>query len=259
MDYIYYIFVFIFGLLWGSFLTVVVWRIDDLKSIFIDRSRCVDCKSEIMWYDLIPLISYGILRGRCRKCKHKISSIYPIIELLTAITFILIYIYAGISLQSVLLALIFSLLIVTLGYDSIHMLIVDQIIWLGIILAIVYQLLNYGDWNNWIYLLQTVGWGALIGIAVPLLVVFIGRGKWMGEGDVSLGLMIGIIVGFPNILVSYIVAFVSGSIYGLLLVAIKRKSIKDPVPFGPFLIIGSLVAFFAGNYLINWYMQLVNF
>lgn len=259
MQYLYLVFIFIFGLLWGSFLTVVIWRIDDLKTIFTDRSRCVNCKSEIAWYDLIPIISYGILRGRCRKCKHKISSIYPLIEFLTAATFVLVFLYAGVSWQSLFLIVIFSTLIVTLGYDAIHMLIVDQVVWLGLVIVVLYRLCFFGDWNNWINLLSNVGWGALIGIAVPLIVVFIGRGKWMGEGDVSLGLMIGILVGFPNILVAYIFAFILGSIYGLLLMAFNRKDIKDPIPFGPFLIIGSLIAFFAGAFLINWYIQIGNF
>src|SRR3972149_6209593 len=109
--------VVIFGLAWGSFLNVVIWRIDDVRSIFWGRSRCVSCKAKISWYDLVPIISYGILRGRCRKCGKKLSLLYPLIEFIVAVLAYIVYHRFGLSWDVVLLWLVFSVLIITLGYD----------------------------------------------------------------------------------------------------------------------------------------------
>lgn len=246
----------IFGILWGSFLTVVVWRVDDLKSIFVSRSRCTDCEEEIGWYDLVPILSYGILRGKCRKCGKKISTLYPLMEVLTGLVFYLTYTNFGMSIESLLLVLIFSILIVTLGYDAIHMMIVDQFVWLGVALVVIYQFIAVNDWLLWRHVLALVGWGGLIGVSFPALLVLMSRGKWMGEGDISLGLLAGLFVGFPKIILAYILAFIAGSIYGLALMAIRRKKMSDPVPFGPFLVLGSIVAFYAGSRIIEWYLNI---
>lgn len=246
----------VLGLCWGSFLTVVIWRIDDLKSIFQTRSRCTNCEAEISWYDLVPLISYGILRGRCRHCKQKISGVYPLIETLTAVIFVLLFLNYGISWMALLLVFVFSSLVVNLGYDAVHMLIVDQFVWIGVILTALYQILNITDWTDWKTIGINIGLGILIGVAIPAILVFIGRGKWMGEGDISLGLLAGLLVGYPNILVAYILAFIIGSLYGITVIILKRNNIKDAVPFGPFLVLGTTAAFFAGDTIINWYANL---
>jgi leader peptidase (prepilin peptidase)/N-methyltransferase len=247
--------IILFGLAWGSFLNVVIWRIDDLKSILWSRSRCVHCKTTIKWYDLVPVISYGILRGRCRKCREKLSILYPIIETATAILAYLVYCRFGLSWDVILLWMVFSVLIVTLGYDIIHMLIVDQVVWVGVIFAVAWQLmhLGLGDWHK---LLVTLGLGAGIGVVIPLILVLLGRGKWMGEGDVMVGLLVGLLVGYPLVLVAFVLAFFIGSIYGLGLILLSRKSLKDAVPFGPFIVLGSLVALFYGQNIIDWYLTI---
>lgn len=250
------ILVFIFGLVWGSFLNVVIWRFDDFKTIAQGRSKCPYCGYTLEWYDLIPLISYGILRGKCRKCEHKISSMYPVIEFITGIAVFLIYLHFGFVWQSLLLLLVVSVLMVTFGYDAIHMQISGFLMWIGIVTVLVWRLATLSQLSAWPELLPVVGWGAAVGIALPLILVVISRGQWMGDGDILLGTLIGVLAGYPSIFVAYFIAFVSGSVYGLILVAIKGKSLKDAVPFGPFLVIGALTAFFYGGQIVNWYMNL---
>lgn len=250
-----YILLSISGLIWGSFLGAIVWRIDDLKSLLTSRSQCDHCDAELQWYDLIPLISYGLLRGKCRKCRKSISILHPLIEIITAVVFCLVYWRWGISYEALLLALIFSTAIITLGYDAIHMQIIDQVIWVGIILTLILDwLVSRGQYMDAI---KTYGYGALAGIGLPLLLVVPSKARWMGEGDILLGLLIGLLVGFPSILVALIVALLLGSIFGLLQIALKHRTIKDPVAFGPFMIIGGMVAYFAGSNIINWYMNLL--
>ena len=250
------ILVFIFGLVWGSFLNVVVWRFDDFKTIAKGRSKCPYCGYTLEWYDLIPLISYGILRGKCRKCEHKLSAMYPVIELITGVAIFLIYLNFGFVWQSLLLLIVVSVLMVTFGYDAIHMQISGLLMWIGIITVLIWRLATLSHLSAWAGLIPVVGWGAAIGIALPLVLVVISRGQWMGDGDILLGALIGVLAGYPNIFVAYFIAFVSGSIYGLTLVMLKGKSLKEAVPFGPFLVLGALTALFYGGPIINWYMNL---
>lgn len=250
-----YIVLAIAGLIWGSFIGAVIWRLDDIKTIFLSRSRCDHCNAELSWYDLVPLVSFGILRGKCRKCRKNISALYPFVELLTAASFCLIYWRWGFSYEALLLVVIFSTMIITLGYDAIHMQIVDQVVWAGIVLTLVL------DWlvsdGQYIAALKTYGYGALIGLGLPLVLVVPSKAKWMGEGDILLGLLIGLLIGFPNILVALVIALFTGSIIGLVQVMTKRKTIKDPVAFGPFMIIGAMIAYFAGSNIISWYINLI--
>lgn len=250
-----YILIIIAGLVWGSFLGAIVWRADDIKTIFKSRSKCDHCDTELNWFDLIPLISFGILRGKCRKCHKNISFLYPLIEIITAIVFVLIYLKWGVSYEALLSALILSTAIITLGYDAIHMQIIDSVVWLGILLTIVLDILvSAGQyWEA----LRTFGYGALIGIGLPIILVVPSKAKWMGEGDILLGLLVGLFVGFPNVLVALIMALFLGSFYGIAQILLKRKTIKDPVAFGPFMVLGAMVAYFAGNNIIDWYIGLI--
>lgn len=251
----FYILAIIFGLCWGSFLTVVIWRIDDLKSIFTTRSRCTNCNREIRWFDLIPIISYGILRGRCRHCKEKIPSLYPAIELLAGAVVLLTYINYGLSWQGLIIFILFSTLIITLGYDALHMMIVDAVIWFGVALAIFWQIMQIlgGDWKSIVFSLVI---GIAVGLGIPLVMVLTSHSRWMGEGDIVLGLLAGMLVGFPKILVAYIIAFAVGAIYGISLIILRRGRMKDAVPFGPFLVVGTIIAFFIGQAIVDWYLRI---
>lgn len=243
------------GVVWGSFLTTIIWRVDAFRSIFTSRSRCTDCDQELAWYDLIPIISFGILRGRCRKCRKRLSLIYPFVEVVSGIVFYLVYTLHAISWLSLLLVVIFSLFIIILGYDAIHMIVEDKIVYTAVLFAVVYNIVLLDDWLYWGELLKSAGIGLVIGVAIPAFLVLVSKGRWMGEGDISLGVLMGIFLGFPNIVAAYVIAFILGSVIGLLLIAFKRKKIRDPLPFGPFLVLSSIVIFFWGNQIISWYLK----
>ena len=254
-----YILIALFGLSVGSFLNVIILRFDDLKSIIVTRSRCPHCKKVLPWYELIPFFSYIILVGRCRGCKKLISYQYPLVELVTAFIFVLIFHSFGFSLDSLLLILVFSTLIVIAVYDIIHSEIPDlcsyfaiffALIWLFYWMAIHGKLESSSAWLSY-------GYGLLVGVGFFGLLVLFSRQKWMGAGDILIGAVMGIILGFPQIIFAIFLAFIIGAIVSLILMATKQKTLKDAVPFAPFLILATLIVFFWGEHLLNWYWNIL--
>ncbi len=249
--------VVLLGLAWGSFLNVVICRIDNLRSIFRQRSHCPYCQSPIRWYDNIPLLSFVILRGRCRDCGKRISWQYPLVELVTAILFWLIWRNFGISWLALILALYFSALLVIAVYDLKTMLVVSEFAYLAIALAVIYQLVQVltgrvvfsGEWlGMWLLGMAILG-------GIPAILVFYSREKWMGIGDILVGVTAGTILGGKLSLVALALAFVIGALVALALVAGQIKKFKDKIAFAPFLILGTLIAFFWGEFLLNWYLE----
>lgn len=252
---IIYLLIVIFGLAVGSFLNVIILRFDELKTIWRVRSHCLKCKKAIRWYDLVPFFSYFILGGKCRDCKKPISYQYPIVEGSIAILFALIYWQAGLSWESLILAIIVSILVIIAAYDILHMEVPDILTYLGIFFALGLILLklieNNGlSWENLIpYAYAVVAAAGFLGFLVIL-----SREKWMGAGDILLGVLMGLVLGMPAVLVGLFFAFVLGSVVGLILIAGKYKTLKDAVPFGPFLVAGTFIALFWGEKLVNYYL-----
>lgn len=244
-----------FGLSVGSFLNVVILRFETIESIIKTRSHCPHCKKQLPWYDLVPFFSYLILAGRCRWCKKNISLQYPVVEAVTAAIFVLIYLQYSISWESFFLVLISSLLIVVAVYDWLHMEIPDILIYSGAVFAsalIIYnlwQIQSLADLNYWLSYVYAL----LIGAGFFGFLVLVSRQKWMGWGDVMLAGLMGLILGYPNILVALFLAFLLGSLVSLILIITKQKTIKDAVPFGPFLVIATFIALFWGNEIMNYY------
>lgn len=266
-NFLIYIFVVFLGLSVGSFLNVVILRFDEIASIVKTRSHCPKCKKQIPWYDLIPFFSYIILGGRCRQCQKSISLQYPIVEATTALVFAAVYWHSGISLESLLIVLIFSFLIIIAAYDALHSEIPDILTYLAAFFAlglILYKVMiglpipgvysssvvafSYSKLLSYLYAL-------LIGGGFFAFLVIVSRQKWMGAGDAMLGGLMGLILGYPNILTGLFLAFVLGSLFSIVLMILKRKTLKDAVPFGPFLVAATFIAFFWGNNLINIYMM----
>jgi prepilin signal peptidase PulO-like enzyme (type II secretory pathway) len=243
------ILILILGLIVGSFLNCVIYRLEVGKSFLRGRSFCPDCKHELSWYDLIPVFSYIFLRGKCRYCGKKISIQYPIVEISTGLIFLLIFSQFPIT-NFIFLAIIFSLLIITFVFDLKHFIIPDQIILSAIFVSLIYRLFESYD-----FLLNFL-FSAIGASGFFLIIYLISRGKWIGFGDVKFGFFMGIFLGFPNILVGLYSAFMIGAIIGVGLILAKRKKMKSEIPFGPFLIIGTSIAFFWGNQIINWYFNL---
>jgi len=254
---LFYILIVLFGLAVGSFLNVIILRFDELKTIWSTRSHCPKCKKEIVWYDLVPFFSYILLGAKCRFCKRPISYQYPIVEGFTGLVFGIIYWQYGLSWEALILAVVVSIMIVIAVYDLLHSEIPDALSYLAIFFGIgliLYRLVINGHLN---YLSDYINYGYAILIAGGFLglLVVASREKWMGKGDILLGVLMGLLLSFPNVLTGMFIAFVFGSLVGLILIALKKKKMKDAVPFGPFLILATLVAFFWGGELIKLYFN----
>lgn len=244
------------GLSVGSFLNVVILRFDDIESIIKTRSHCPKCKKELPWYDLIPFFSYFILAGRCRHCKKSISLQYPLVEALTAIIFVLIFWRYGISLEGIFLGIISCLLIVVAVFDWLHSEIPDILIYsaaiftVGLISYTLWQTQDLLNFNLWLSYID----GLVISLVFFGFLVVVSRQKWMGTGDILLGSLMGLILGYPNIIVALFLAFLIGSLFSLILMATRKKHLKDAIPFGPFLVLATFITFFWGQNLLNIYL-----
>lgn len=261
MFLIFYIFIFLFGLAIGSFLNCVIFRLA-LPNFSIrknlgglSRSFCPQCRHILSWLDLFPIFSFLFLKGKCRYCSKKISIQYPLVELATGIIFLLIFNPQNI-INSVFMFYVSSSLIVIFIYDLKHYLIPDAVLLPAIAASIVYRILEFLNFRNW----DLFGiWAAIIGSGFFLFIFLISKGRWMGFGDVKLAVLLGLITGFPNILVALFLAFFFGAIIGIILMANGKKKLKSEIPFGPFLISGTFIAIFWGDKIIEWYFKLFNF
>lgn len=251
-DLIYYIAVFVFGLIVGSFLNVVILRLDSIESIIKGRSHCPKCKKILGWKDLIPFLSFVLLRGKCRYCNNSISWQYPAVEISTACVFVVLLHLFGFSWSLIFYAVIFSLLIVVFVYDLLHEMIPEEIVWIALIISLL------GSWYFGGFGVANMLLGGLIAGSIPAILVIISKEKWMGAGDIKLGFLLGAMVGYPEALFLLFSSFVLGSIVGIILMGIKKKEIKDSVPFAPFLVLSGLITIIWGNYFISWYLGYLN-
>lgn len=253
----YYFLVFIFGLAIGSFLNVIIYRLDKKASAFEGRSRCPKCRKHLKWYDNIPLVSFALLRGRCRNCHKKISWQYPIVELATASAFLInaIVLVSRPQLITADVEAIFSLLtsflftsflIVIFVYDLNKYQILDKVSIPLIITALVLNLFFYSFWN-----LILAG---LIGFAFFGLQYLISGGKWIGDGDIRLGLAMGLMLGYPKVLIGLFLAYLIGSLVAVGLIIFSKKNMKSRIPFGPFLAGATYLIFLFGDYLLKLFI-----
>jgi len=278
IELIYNLFIFLLGLCIGSFLNVVIYRIEEDKSFLKGRSFCPNCKHNLNWKDLFPVFSFLYLQGKCRYCKAKISWQYPAVELATALIFLLIFnfqfsIFNEFSITQ-LFNLFFwfyivSILIIIFIYDLKHYLIPDNVLFPAIVISFLYRLaeyLNLYNFNilelisNFKFQISNLVINQLLAVIIAsgffFTLWFLSSGRWMGFGDVKLAILLGLILGWPNILVGLFLAFFIGSIVSLFLLGLRSKKLKSQVPFGPFLITGTFIAMFWGNQIINWYLNL---
>ncbi len=245
---------FILGLIVGSFLNVVVYRLNLVESIS-GRSHCPRCKKNIRWYDNVPLVSFIILSARCRDCGEKISWQYPLLELATGIIFALVgnYFFALSSpvswAETLFYLVVFSLLLVIFAYDAKYLEIPMIILWIAVGWTIIYFL--FADWASFNPQLGVMSLnifsGAIGGITAFLfffILVSVSREKWMGMGDAYLALLIGLVLGWPKILFALMIAFTIGAIAGIVLIFLKKKTMKSQIPFAPFMVIGAMAAIF---------------
>ncbi len=279
--YIYFnILVFLFGLIIGSFLNVVILRLATAERGPVrgkkseklgGRSYCPKCKHGLIWLDLIPIFSFLFLRGKCRYCGKKISWQYPVVEISTGLIFLLILnfkflIFNQFEILNIInllfLFYIASSLIVIFVYDLKHYLIPDVVLFPAVAVTFLYRLLDFGNWSLFgiwdlefwisaplIYYL----FASFLAAGFFLIIFMVSRGRWMGFGDVKLAILLGLILGFPNIIVGLFLAFFFGAIIGVTLMLLDKKGLKSELPFAPFLILGTFLAMFWGQEIIVWY------
>src|SRR3989338_2161817 len=252
MTFIIAIIFFILGLIIGSFLNVVIFRFNTERS-FGGRSGCMTCQSELRWYELIPLISFLVLRGRCRNCKAKISTQYPIVEFISGLVFAGLFLKFQdvffintlvFSISYAYYATMFSILLVIAVYDFKHKIIPDMLsLVLGVIAFV--GLFFFANYMFYPHIPAISGYLSGILLALPFaLIWFVSKGAWMGLGDAKLALGLGWLLGFSSLLSGAVVAFWSGAIIGLILLVFSKKyKIKSEIPFAPFLALGVLIAF----------------
>ena len=261
MQYILAVFsflVFIFGLAIGSFLNCLIYRLEKEESI-LGRSYCPNCKHTLSWKDLFPVLSYIFLSGKCRYCKDGISFKYPLIEVITGLIFLLIFSYQfSISnqfsivqfLNILFLFYVVSSFIVIFAYDLKHYIIPDKVLIPAIVVTFLYQLFFNSNFLFFSALLSAIGASLFF-----LFIFIISKGNWIGFGDVKLAILLGLILGFPAILVGLFLAFFLGALVGLVLIIFSKKGLKSQVPFAPFLILGTVLAMFFGKDIVSWYIN----
>ncbi|MFH0969472.1 MAG: prepilin peptidase [Patescibacteria group bacterium] len=237
---------FILGLIIGSFLNVVVYRLNVAETL-LGRSHCPHCQKQIRWYDNIPLLSFILLRMKCRDCQKKISWQYPLVEFFTGVIFALVgnYFFFVMDPQSWITAfyhlVLFALLLVIFVYDWKFMEIPMIIFWITLGISILYAL--FSDWVNFVPdfgIWNLSIFSGLIGAAIAFLFFFIlvavSKEKWMGMGDAYLAFLAGFVVGYPKVLFTLVLAFFIGSVCSIILLALKKKTMKSQIPFAPFLV-----------------------
>lgn len=256
MNSLFNFYIFIIGLLIGSFLNVLIDRIPKGKSFAKGRSYCDSCKKTLEWYDLIPVFSFIFLQGKCRQCRSPISLYYPVVELTTGIMFTITFAFVGENLPFTIYHLpfielfyylfIISSFIVIFFTDLKYGIIPDKVLLVASLLSIFYLFFIHNSLFM-IHLLSGVGAFLLF-----LLLYLITRGKGMGFGDVKLVFLMGLFLGFLNTILALYLAFLTGAVVGLILILWgKRKFFGGKIPFGPFLVLGTFISLFLGEKIIK--------
>ncbi len=247
--------VVISGLIIGSFLNVCIYRIPRDESIIVPGSRCPKCGAKINPWDNIPILSYVVLKGKCRNCKARISPRYPLIEAITALLALGLLYRFGATLDFAIYFIWVCALVVVTFIDIDHQIIPDRISISGILigLVVIYWLpVSYKE----ALIGLVLGGGILMGVVYGYF--FITGKQGMGGGDVKLLAMIGVFIGWKGVLFTILISSAIGSVVGLTWIVLTHKDTRSPIPFGPFLSLGAIIYLFWGGAVIDWYMKFMN-
>lgn len=247
MEYIIlYIMVFLIGITIGSFLNVCIYRIPRQEDIVLERSHCMSCGNVLKWYELIPVFSFLIQGGKCRKCKAKLSWQYPLIELANGLCYLWMVLVKGFTVESILFCIAASTLLVlaVIDYRTYEIPFGCNVV-IGI-LGIVRVITDAAHWYQYV-----IGFCAVSGLF--LLIYLATKGRGIGGGDIKLMAAAGLLLGWQNILLSLVIGSVAGSVIHLTLMKIKKK--ERVLAFGPYLALGIFAAMLYGNEMISWYLS----
>jgi len=244
------IYLFMIGLVFGSFFNVVALRIPLGQSVLHPPSSCPNCKTRLKARDLLPVISYLSSGGKCRYCNSKVSSVYPFGEFATGVAYVWVYLHFGFTWEALTAWLLISLLVIITIADLVYMRIPNKILIFFLPLFIVMRLVSH-EQSWWHYVLGAVAGGGLI-----ILIAVASKGG-MGMGDAKLMLLCGFVLGYSQIITGFLLACFIGTIVGGVLQALKITKRKQPIPFGPYLALGIGIAYGYGSDLINAYLTLI--
>jgi leader peptidase (prepilin peptidase)/N-methyltransferase len=246
---------FVFGSIIGSFLNVVILRYNTHRN-FGGRSACMTCKSELKPYDLIPVVSFCALKGRCRNCKTKISFQYPLVETVCGLIFSLLFLKfsflfytstLAFSFTYAFYATIFSLLLVIAVYDIKHKIIPDMLaVFFGVLAFL--SLFLFDSYGLNLHIPSTLDLLSGVVMAAPFALLWlVSKGTWMGLGDAKLAIGLGFLLGMSKVLTGLVLSFWTGAIVGIILMIFSKKyGIKSEIPFAPFLMFGTFLVFLFG-------------
>lgn len=240
-----YTIIFLYGIIIGSFLNVVIYRLPLKENIVTTRSHCMSCGYQLRWYDLVPLFSWLLLGGKCRQCKTKISIQYPIIEALNGILYILIFMKFGVSVESLLYCLLFSALLALSVIDFRTYEIPVGINYFILGLGILRVLTDLPNWKEYLI--------GFLAVSVFLyLIYFLSGGRAMGGGDVKLMAVCGLVLGWKLIILAFLLGCILGSVIHIL--RMKLSGEDHVLALGPYLAMGVAICVLFGNEMITWYM-----
>lgn len=260
-------FLFVFGAVIGSFLSVVILRTMRGESWVLGRSSCDECGKQISWYDNIPLLSFILLRGKCRNCRMAIHPLHFLVELLAGI--MLVWWYWGgffffkltqqpfMVLQPLFWLVVGLILLLIFFTDIVYMIIPDEAVLALVILTIFYRsmLVAFGVMQPRDIIL-TIAAAVIVFLFMYALWYFT-NGKGMGQGDVKLVVPLALLLGWQKTIVGISLAFLIGAAFGLLLMSMNKATLKQKIPFGPFLILGSVLSLVWGEQIFHWYLGML--
>ncbi len=287
---------FVFGTIVGSFLNVLIDRIDTKESPFRGRSFCPYCQKTLSWWEMVPIVNFFYLKGKCFTCHHKLPLQYPLVEFLTGLSFALIswrffhfplinfYVMFSLNLESVLLWInfifwlywVFVLLAISV-YDLKKYLILNEVLFPAIIISFIWRIVLgiFLQFKDFTFLAQTTNFlgpqtyifghysyfaslflGGVVGGGLIAAFAYLTKERAMGWGDAILAFFIGLILGWPDILIALILSFLSGGLISLILIILKRKTFKSYIPFAPFLSLGALLVMLFGDIIIKGYLSI---
>lgn len=247
-DIAIYILVFLYGIVIGSFLNVCIYRIPKGEDIVKTSSHCMKCNHELKWYDLFPIVSYFMLKGRCRYCGTKLSWQYPLIEGINGILYCIIIGVKDVHMNSVLYCLLVSALLVLSVIDIRTFEIPIGINCFIFFLGVFHVVVNFKD--AWNYLL------GVISVSVGLFALYVlMKGKGIGGGDIKLMAVSGLLLGWKENILAFFIACVLGSVIHLLRMKIEKKD--HVLAFGPYLATGIFISLLWGGKIVDWYINLL--
>ncbi len=252
---------FVFGTVIGSFLNAVLWRLRTGESVAHGRSYCTTCRHTLAAADLVPLLSYLLLRGKCRYCAAPIGSQYPMVELATGFLYVasaatVFFAHGNVLGADALTTLLLywylmSVLVIVFVYDWRYMLILRAVTLPATGIAAVANLALGVPWIS-LVLGMLIGWGFF------RLQIIVSRGRWVGGGDAWLGLLMGAALGWPMVVVALFIAYLTGAAVGSFMLLTRRASMQSQIPFGTFLAAATVITLLAGDGILTWYLNLLS-